>query len=227
MKLYCITTGREERLTSIREQINFDFNFYYAKTEEACLENLAFDHCKAKNWRRKGLNQREVSCFHSHLTLWKMCYEANVPFFIFEDNVELIKDVDLNCVKRASLYGLVSFSQRTSYEKITPHYNRMFYTRAYVISPEKALKLYNAALRKPVFLPVDSFMSLWYLTKVRGYLAETPFFTRRGRSEIVSLVGNNEETRDRVGRMSFLRLGFIATRIYRLIMPLLLNRHVI
>ncbi|MFA0012034.1 glycosyltransferase family 25 protein [Vibrio lentus] len=227
MKVYCITTGKEERLHSIKDQITFDFDFYYAKTEDVCLKDLSFDQNKSKNWRRKGLNRREVSCFHSHLTLWKMCYEAKTPFFIFEDNVELVRHVDSLDIEKAAVYGLVSFAQKTSYETITPHYRRMFYTRAYVISPGAAFRLYNAAMRQPVFLPVDSFISLWYLTKVRGYLSENPFFTRKSRSEIASLVGNDKPTRERIGRMSFFRFGFITTRIYRLIMPLLLSKHVI
>ena len=228
MKKYCITTNDTVRIEAVKKTISFDFEFYFGAPVYDCVKYLGLNKKKAKHWRLRGLNKGEVACFHSHLSLWKMCYEANEPFFIFEDNIEMIREFDVDYAEKLAKYGLVSFAQKKNYKYVTPHYSKMFYTRAYVISPESAFKLYKYVIRNsPVFLPVDSLISLWFLTKVRGYCAPYPCFKRQCRTKAVSLIGNNESSKNLYSRFAFLRFGFITTRIYRILFRFLLDRHVI
>ena len=227
MKIFCITTGKPERIKSITDQVNFTFDFYYSKPVDVCISEIGINSKKAKYWRLKGLNPTEVACFHSHITLWEMCVKNNEPFFIFEDNIQVVNDIQLNFIEECSSYGFVSFAQRKQYNLITPHYKKNFYSRAYVISPCAARKLLDSVKKEPIYMPVDNFMSEWPLHKVRGYCSPNIYFSRKGRDNLKSLVGNDVPSRERYSWLNVIHPFFLYVRVLRVISRALLYKHII
>ncbi|UKA03969.1 glycosyltransferase family 25 protein [Photobacterium damselae] len=227
MKIFCITTGNTARITSINSQVSFDFEFHYSKSIDDCVSEVGINTKKAKHWRLKGLNSAEVACFHSHIVLWERCVLENEPFFIFEDNIKVVADIDLDFISQCSVYGLVSFAQRKEFDNITPHYRKNFYSRAYIISPGAARKLLQTARKEAIYMPVDNFLSEWPLHKVRGYCSPKAYFSRIGRNTLSSLVGNDARNADRYSRFDIFNPFFISTRIQRIITRVLLHKHIL
>lgn len=99
-------------------------------------EKLIFGS-KVRKWKEAivPFSETEKAIWHSHIQLWKKCIEANKPFLILEEDVQLIKPlpnkweiVRLLCIARAG-------------KKTSP-------AAGYIILPRIAVKMYERVVYK-------------------------------------------------------------------------------
>tara|TARA_R110002153_G_scaffold72321_2_gene189403 strand:+ start:1129 stop:1692 length:564 start_codon:yes stop_codon:yes gene_type:complete len=103
-------------------------------TRSLVKEKLNFDQFKHNKTRGKKIfSEGEKASFTSHVLLWKKCFQANIPFCIIEEDVELGRPIPDDIRIR----GIIPIANRRKGSKIvTP-------AAGYIIEPHMASRMYR------------------------------------------------------------------------------------
>jgi glycosyl transferase family 25 len=194
MKCFVITTGNEERMSYVSENLKnkgVDFEFFYSKTLEELEDYMATNHVEEKSFRFriKAIMTGEVGCFDSHYRLWKKCLELGEPILVIEDNIEFVNGVDFKAItfsEDAKNAGIVSFAENSLVLDYKKYYKThelkeraLFPTICYVVSPRVAKMLVRMVNKFDYVVPVDKFLAIPGLSRCYSYIS--PFGVARRR----------------------------------------------
>jgi hypothetical protein len=162
---------RTDRLKHIQEQLkDYDwirssaYNALNKSFDELCLEGWFGDREWIDPLLNTSITPGEIGCFASHYTLWQRIVANNEPALILEDDVELLRNLDID--DSLSKYDIVYLGYRelrpndVTYindELIKPVYP--YLASSYYLSVEGARKLISTGIRSRI-IPADEYLSI-------------------------------------------------------------------
>ena len=175
------STQRKEFIKNELNKLGLNFEIFPA-VDGKKNDPIFKKYDKKKHLFLKGypLLKGELGCFASHYKLWQKCLELNQPIVVLEDDIKFLKNAKnflTNLDENLPFEFLYLFTTKQTNSKNTKiitsylgleiiQYKKSPYTTmGYVITPNGAKKFLNHAKRW--FLPVDDYMTCFWINKVR------------------------------------------------------------
>lgn len=172
---------RREKFSETFKGINFEF-FDALDGKDYKLTDFDKEFIKGNNYQKFGIHIPSLVCAnYSHLSIIKECSQDTVPYFIFEDDVEIIKPIDFK-------FEEIAKKDLDAFWLIPNHHSII----AYVVWPAGAKKLLDYIYNE-VKLKVGLDWNFHYIKgteKIKDEQISTSYFTQKAgfESDITTLV---------------------------------------
>lgn len=169
-KAWCLSLksnqDRREWMTSIKDRIGFDFDFWDATTPDEVTDEIKERYFKYSNFHEWNVIVDAVmATFISHMKILKWSTENQKNVILIEDDIDIVNSFDWDSfewntfdVFKLGTKGIDCYAYAVSWEgseKLLQHFNSIQITEAYDIELHKIRHLRFKYLYKPIFIQVQ------------------------------------------------------------------------